>query len=605
MFPEIIRYSKWHRGLAIFYVFFLIAAGVFILWQLIAASGFLSSSPQFSLENIVFAGIPLFLAGLFSILAAVTVFRAIKYQFFRMEFMEDGFQMKSFTAGGRAVANYRYEDVIQVKRGLSRGEVAVDLAGARTLRLTPFLYEGKENRLIEEYKKHLSPGKIEADLPASLRKYKGFDKIAYPLLGAILVGLILTSGQDAGLDFLKSRSGWQDMVPWKLGTFYNAISVDEAGAIWFANHDVDGKVVTAGRIKNGAAQTWDIPSTAFAAGDSAYAIAGVTGNAKGLPVVIMESYLIDRTDTGWKNFALPGKFSKYDGFSTVGYSLQFFIADQATYHYWSCELVGGICRESPLPDVMKDTKVHPISYRALLSEPSLAAAATDGPIHFLRFHQGAWQEITQPLDLPSNAFLAFTISADGTVWVTRDLMQNQAWDRYTKGPLALGHWDKTAGQWRWSAMDEFPGSFEQGVGSMEVDPRGRIWISGNYRTSDIIIGRTASAYSINGEQAEEIIRYTDQNSNFQTDVYDCPMVQGPDGRLWSCDSSLVSLDAAAVKLPAVIPDWFANFGQTKYGLTIASIVCGLEAAYFAVLGFIWWRRKRSTATSSAGKEPLS
>ena len=579
MTTETIRFSKWQQ-------FNLLAAALFMLGALFFFLFFvfdLSFLPLFSILIVV-----VIIAGAF-----VIGIRAINALLFRIEFLESSFRVHSLSWNGRKESEYRYVDVVLVKRGLSRGEVIIELAGSKPLRLTPFVYEGKEKRLLAEFEKHLSSEKMEPGLGIALSRFKKYDKITYPLLIAFQAGLLFWVGQRVGMDLARPYHGWKNAIPYKMGTFYRQLSVDNQGAVWFVTTNVDTDAVQIGRLSGGTTRRWDVPADAFSGKDNAYDILAVIGNSKSFPVAFLRTYLIFWSGTEWKRKQISQEFYWSDGLSISDDTLHFLDGSGGDYKYWSCPLEGDGCESVPIPEPISGPDILPIPYGGSAAGPVLAMGDSKGPITFYQCEGGKWNAITGPLDLWKPFLLAWTISEDGTVWVTKELDVDTMRQRYSPGPLAFGHWDTAAGEWLWSATEAFPGSFRQEVSDMTVDPQGRIWISGYYETADVSIGRTAAAFAIRGERAELVVRYTDKNSNFQ----DRGIVQGPDGRLWSADSSLVSLDASVEKLPAPIPAWIADLDNLKFQGILIGVVLLLEAVYFSILGILYLKRKRSANPS--------
>jgi hypothetical protein len=533
MTTVIIRYSKWQRfNLA---AAALIFAGLFV-FTLTLLSDF-SILPILFFVLVLAMGVATFIQGV----------RAVNAILFRIEFLESVFRVSSFSWRGKKESNHPYADIRCVNRGLKRGEVIVEFDGSTPLKLTPFLYEGKDKRLLSEFEKHLPAEKMEPGLAASLSRFKKYDKITYPLQIGFNVGLYLLCIQMVGVDLLRPRYGWPNEIPFKLGTFYKALSVDEQGAVWFATNNVDTDAVQIGRLFSGIVERWDVPADAFLDKDSGYGISAVIGNSEGFPVVYLRMYTLTWNGEEWKR-------DPHDPFP-----------------------------ESPaVTDASSGSEIKPISYDRSAAGRFLAAGEVKGPITFYRYEDEKWNAVTGPLDLWKPFLLAWTVSDDGTIWVTKELIVDTLRQGYSPGPLAFGHWDAAAEEWRWSVTEAFPESFKQKISNMLIDPRGRVWIAGYYETADVRIGETAAAFAINGEKADLVVRYTDKNSNLQ----DSYIVQGPGGRLWSAGSTLVSLDASAEELPAPLPEWVAGLDDFKFQWIIIGIVLVMEAAYFIVLGIM-------------------
>jgi hypothetical protein len=600
MTPATIRYSKWMRIQGVLVVLLLTGGIIFFVWIFSNLAGWLPFPSPFEFLGLVIFVVPLLVGLAFFAMIVVWAVRAANYLSFRLEFLDASFRMQSFSWAGRKISVYAYRDVRQVSRGQLRGTVEMKLNGSEPIRLTPLQFEGNGDAFFSQLEHHIPSDRMEPDLKASVRKFNRYDFLIYPIVVGILAGVLITSGQSVGLDVLRSQAAWKDAIPYSLQTSYRAVSTEEDGTVWFAAYYLGSKGARAGRIRGGSTQTWDAPLSAFGAG-GAYDILGVGGTADGNPVLITDKYLLSWIGGDWIRTTLPAEIFNFLGYSLSGHSLQYLSAKDNQYRFWSCDLTLRACSQLSVPDALKRTGPSPFLYRGSASGPVAAVGDPDGLVSFSQYREGTWNEIAQPLTVPSRALLALAVDGDGTLWVTRDLTVDSAWDgRYPKVPLAFGRWDAAAGQWRWSALDAFPESFEQEVENMEVDPRGRIWIAGHFHAHDVLIGETAGVYSIQGERAAEIIRYTDDNSNFQMGIGSCPMVQGPDGSLWSCDSGLVSLDAGAEFLPEPVPGWLAAWGGNTFRMLVLGIVCMLELAYFTILGILFLLR-RTSSSAATGK----
>jgi hypothetical protein len=593
MTPVTIRYSIMLRVQGV--ILCLVPAAAIVFFILISShfTDLLSLPFPLSLLGIGMGLFMLVIVLVFLLGLGLLAIRAAQYLFFRMEFLENSFRIYSFSWSGKKVADYPFTDVLRVGRGPFRGTVDIQLAGANPLRLTPLLYEAKGEKLFSELEQRFPPEKVERNLKDSVLNFKGWDFLTYPILIGMLAGVLLLAWQSAGLDIFRSNATWAYAAPRNFEFSYKAVSTEEDGTVWFGASSLFSKNAQISRLQDGSLQTWDVPLSAFASGDNAYDIIGVAGTADEKPAWITEKYFATWTGTEWARTPLPMEILNYLGFSIAGHSLQYVSAKGSEYRLISCDLTLRICHSLEAPGSLEKSGTYAMLYRGSASGPVVAAGTTKGPVSFLRFQEGTWSEIAGPLRIPAHTLMAFTVAGDGTLWVIKDLSGGPLDGGFTKGPLAFGRWDAAAGEWRWINMAAFAKSYEMDPENMEVDPLGRIWIAGHFRTKEILIGETASAYAINGGQAEEIVQYTDDNSNFQMGIGDCPMVQGANGTLWSCEIDLISLDAAAEKLPDPVVKSSVDVSALKYRMLGLGVVCLMELAYFAILAVIYLLRKKA------------
>lgn len=598
MNPATIRYSILYRCYMAAILLVLAVFSVLLIGMMVYISGIYNRRMTIPGHGAVLLLTALFLASVMAVALVWATIRTMEVLSFRILFLESAFQLHTFSWRGRKKSDYAYEDVARVARGWVRGLVIVEVPGQRPLQLLTNVYEGKADRLLAEFEKRLPPGRMEADLKRKLTRMERRDIVVMLMSISSVMFLSLFLFQTAGLDLLRYASGWRSAMPWRPWEGYQTVSVDGNGAVWFAATGFGEDSDRIGRWADGSITYWDAPEGVFSR-----FIAGVAGNEMGYPVVVMDRYLLSFSGAEWNRLPLPGKISDSLGYSVEEDRLHFLDADVYGHRYWSCSLMRPECEQLTVPEELREAGVSPIAYRGSPSGPIMAAGVWKEPVSVFQYRQGKWIRMADPL--PLGTLLGVAVSADGTLWTAMDFTGLPVSFSFSKGPLVFGCWDDAGRTWRWSSTEDFAGSFEQDVKSLEVDPLGRIWIAGNYRTDDVIIGVTAAAYRIEGEQAVEIVRYTDSNSLYQLDTDGPGLVQGPDGTLWSFDSGLVSLDATAETLPAPIPGWMVRLGTNTYRVAVMGAVLAMELTYLIVLALLSRPRRRPAAAEasvSGGKD---
>ncbi|MBN1438015.1 MAG: hypothetical protein JW929_01290 [Anaerolineales bacterium] len=466
----------------------------------------------------------------------------------------------------------------------------VEAAKKLPLKLTPFVYEGREKRLLAQFEKRL-PEKIEPGLEQALLVFIKYDKLSYSLqigMQVLLFSLVILL---TGLDLVRPYFGWPNAVSHQWGTFYRAFSVDKHGAVWFVTKNVNSDAVQVGRLLDGSVDRWDIPSEALADDLEVYGTRAVFGNSTGNPVLLLDKAVLFWTGTEWLRKPIPGDFYWSRGISISEDVLRFIQYEDGIYQLRSCPFEAQGCDTLPVPEVIAAPGANLVFYGGSL----IVAGPEEGPITFYRNEDGRWDPVAGPLDLNENSLLAWTFSGDGTLWVLRGFSTGGHIRDYRLGPLAFGHWDAAANEWHWYAVNPFPEGLAQEIDGITVDPRGRIWIYGRYTTPKVSLGYAAAAYVVHDEFADLVVRYTDSNSNLQKGG----IVQGPDGRLWSADSALVSLDATTEDLPAPLPAWIADLDNTTVMFVLLGVLFVVEAAYFIVQAVM--KREEKKIVKAEGK----
>ncbi|MEW5939047.1 MAG: hypothetical protein AB1750_05255, partial [Chloroflexota bacterium] len=69
----------------------------------------------------------------------------------------------------------------------------------------------------------------------------------------------------------------------------------------------------------------------------------------------------------------------------------------------------------------------------------------------------------------------------------------------------------------------------------------------------------------------------------------------PDGRIWTFDRKITSMDTSLENLPSPLPDWFANLDWNiiRLGIAFAQIIFSIYLAIQTVL----WQRPKKTKSS--------
>jgi hypothetical protein len=118
--------------------------------------------------------------------------------------------------------------------------------------------------------------------------------------------------------------------------------------------------------------------------------------------------------------------------------------------------------------------------------------------------------------------------------------------------------------------------------SIVVDSSERLWISGSYPAFVAVFTPVWDGDST------EIVRYTEKNSNYKSEVSTEPVLL-PDGKIWSFGRMISSIDSNLKVLPAPLPNWFASLD-----LNIMRLVILMGQLIYIVVGsIVSHRRMRS------------
>ena len=202
-----------------------------------------------------------------------------------------------------------------------------------------------------------------------------------------------------------------------------------------------------------------------------------------------------------------------------------------------------------------------------------------------------WLEPGYPVFMPSPAGVSdFTVDSAGRIWLLLAV---------GPGKYALGRFDPETTAWDWGELEseqDFYGYYR----SMEVDERGRAWLSGAvYRKQSagvgVFEGLVLDVFELTADgQARRFVRYTADNSNYQSSYsmsYSGAHL-GVDGRMWAADDRLVWVDSTAHDLPNPLPDWIVAVTSREGRLILLSFSLVVLVMYAVVYALVW-RVKRS------------
>jgi hypothetical protein len=215
----------------------------------------------------------------------------------------------------------------------------------------------------------------------------------------------------------------------------------------------------------------------------------------------------------------------------------------------------------------------------------------ENQVRLYLLQDGEWLEPGYPIFVPSPAGISdFAVDSAGRIWFLLAV---------GSGKYALGRFDPETTAWDWSEL-ESEQDFYKSYRSLEVDERGRVWLSGSaYRKQSAGVATFASfvldVFELTADgQARWLVGYTPDNSNYQSGH---PMSYsgarlGVDGRMWAADDRLVWLDGTARDLPSPLPDWIVAVTSRETGLILllSSLVV---LVMYAVVYALAWRVKQS------------
>lgn len=295
----------------------------------------------------------------------------------------------------------------------------------------------------------------------------------------------------------------------------------------------------------------------------------VSADENGTPIVWMENGVWHYAQDNWR-------FTPYENNLDIGlYRTEVVVAGSQAWWVrddtlFTIEALTGKVTALPLPESAMQAGLSPSLIRRA-TNGDLLVFMDDKDIHarvYMMNRQNEWQATEYPLITTTELWERdLFLSADGSLWVLMAGRVREEWlvEKITPD----GQITVTNLPVRYLDGDRF-WRFQ----SIFVDIHGRLWVSG-YR--NFISVFTPHWWS----DALEIQRYTDNNSNYVDDIYLEPFMDA-NGRIWTFDSKISTMDTSQVELPRPLPDWLANLDINNIQLVIMILFLASQTIFLSM-----------------------
>jgi hypothetical protein len=411
--------------------------------------------------------------------------------------------------------------------------------------LAPALF-GKNfgEEVLVELQNRLPSDRIESgmEIPDMLRKWAKGNK-ARVIFILTFVALLLST---MAVDPMFSSRSWF-ISAWKVDAFlptfenvwtYSLVSQSE---VWFLASKINS--YKAYHFVSGDLQeSWDVPY-AFIPKGSYPDFVSNDGNGK--PLIWVD----DRTlhyDGTWKatkyqdNLQVTNLYSSGFVMGVQGWAIA---KDENTSRIIKINGQTGEWSELPLPKTAIEQNLYPTTILQAPTGERLVLMTSKSNARVYLLSNGVWETLEFALIMPDDFKIrSFFLDIDNSLWVL--FSSSDEWfveQVFSNGELRLTQLPSPNRE-----IDEWE-RYEE----IFVDSHGRLWISGSYPNF-------MSVFSpIWKDTAFEMMRYTEENSNFQGSKLQ-PLVMTSDGRIWTLDRRITSIDTNLEVLPTPLPAWFAD-----------------------------------------------
>ncbi len=573
-------------ALPIIFAFFLVISGVgvYFLFPMFQSAPSISGGGSL---NLVLPGLAVLMTGMMLLMILLFGYMALYFWNYRLEFGETHLHLRSIYHPIQ-YPSFRcaYQDIVSVERGRLRGVLAVVTRDGKVHPLGAEGFEGGAARLLAELSHHVPAGIIAPDLPASLKQYRNFDRIYLVMIIAYflvtMVVLVVTFGslfRTAGLDFIRSRVGWETALQPGFLSRIECYSLDQDGSPWVAVGAGFNDKYSVVHVTPDGAQTWNLPPEARQL--SNIGPYGVARDGAGQPWIAFKQGILHWNGETWDKISTiqpgsPGQpISSFDTWiwATAGYMGE----GDSLYRL---DLASGITYTVPYPESAFLAKMKPSGIHILPNNDLLVSFYNDNEHRAYRLQEDGWQEPGEVIEQPApKLFISdLTLDSTGQIWALSSRYDNEAW---------IGKLDSMTEKWDWHRLPPFDDAVaDQWVDyrNIQVDNLGRVWIEG-YEHGENYINFVAVFELTLDDRVNEIVRYTTDNSNYQQGLSDTGLRFGPDGRMWSADDTLTWIDSNAPELPQPLPAWVDIVSSLKVAWiwNVVYLVVGMIYFFTAIL----------------------
>lgn len=435
-----------------------------------------------------------------------------------------------------------YENVARVSRGGMRGLVRLTSRRSDAVQIDASVLQGGPERLLAELERRLPAGVIEADLPRRVRAYQRSEVLTILLgVGAWSLVLVMVFLTGDGYNTLRKWVGWRWDARLGRQTAWSAFALDPEGNPWLSIHHWPLSERFIAHLLPDELQLFSLP-----AGPTASQFPHSLGyDAAGHPWAIFDHEVLHWSEGEWHSLPLPvGGFSivlwdPSSGALAVNHQNPRLDANSLYEVSWE----NGSLQPIPLPSGVEINGNFFWQAHLLPDQTMLGYFRTEGAQRVYIFRQGSWQEEGYALTAPPDGYIQdVTQDSQGTLWAVAENRD---------GHLYVGRFAPQAGQGSWFSAGFCCGQVQYARG-IEVDRRGRIWISAVAKTALSDFLPFTAIYRFDGKEALEfVLYYSDANSGYGDGVNDL-LYAGVDGRFWN---GAAWIDTDAERLPPPLPEW--------------------------------------------------
>jgi hypothetical protein len=197
----------------------------------------------------------------------------------------------------------------------------------------------------------------------------------------------------------------------------------------------------------------------------------------------------------------------------------------------------------PFPETANQQKLSPQSMQRTTNGDALVLMQGNTSSRVYLLSEDKWKLQEYPIILSDNSRIQdYFLDSNDSLWVLFETQDNFIVEKIdSAGKLHLTQLPspkETDGRERYQYLI--------------VDSSERLWAGGGYPEFLAVFTPVWKA------EATQIVRYTDNNSNYQGNISTYPVIL-PNGQIWSFGRRISTIDTNLVTLPSPLPAWFASW----------------------------------------------
>jgi streptogramin lyase len=225
-------------------------------------------------------------------------------------------------------------------------------------------------------------------------------------------------------------------------------------------------------------------------------------------------------------------------------------------HLLKINALSGEWAALPIPETAEHKKLSPTSVSRISNTDILVLMQGNTEASVFILSNGEWVSQEFPIIiLEGSRIHDYFLDTKSSLWVLLEVQNSFIIEKVNpNGELQLTQLPSPQEEDDWDYYDH-----------LVVDSSERLWVSGEYPFFMAVFTPVWEG------EAVEVVRYTENNSNYESDSFTKPIISS-DGQLWSFGRRITKIDTNLSVLPSPLPEWFASWDWDQIKIFIGIIL---------------------------------